>query len=109
MPSLRLFGRQWHLAADALPLLGAAVLLPTAAFIGAYSVLLPLAHRRATCDASHAAMRETVVWGTLAFAGVHALTSAAVIAVGLRGAPGWCLQRRQAALHTRACCTFGRS
>lgn len=89
MPSQRLFGRQWHLAADAVPLLDAAVLLPTCVFLVAYAVILPLTHSRPHCDAKQARMRDAVVWGTLAFAIAHAISSAAVMAVGLRGAPGW--------------------
>jgi hypothetical protein len=87
MPSLWLYGKQWHLATDALPLLGWFILVPAAAFLVAYIVLLAILHAppSPTCPSSHTAVRESVMWGTLGFAVLHVAVAAAMIAVGLQG------------------------
>lgn len=87
MPSLRLWGRQWHLASDALPLLGLALLLPSLALTVAYAVVLAAVHEPPGCSGSQACIREAVVWGTLAAAAAHVVGASAIVAVGTRGGP----------------------
>lgn len=68
-----------------LPLVALAVFLPSAAFCITYAAVLPAVHERPGCHGAHARLRESVVWGTLAFAVVHAAVSGAIVWVGLQG------------------------
>lgn len=67
-----------------------AVFVPSAAFCITYAIVLPVVHHRPGCTGSHARLRESVVWGTLAFAVVHAAASFAIVCVGLRGEEWLC-------------------
>lgn len=72
------------MASDTLPLLGAVLLAPALAFFIAFLVLRGV-HKAPLCGGRHARLRESVVWGTPAFALLHLLLAAAMIAVGMRG------------------------
>ena len=82
MPSLKLFGRQWHATSDALPVFGAALLALNATYLAVYIVFLLVFSRPQDCPA-----QEAVAWGTLGFFILSLLLAAAMVAVGLLG--GW--------------------
>ena len=87
MPSLRLYGRTFHLASDSLPWLGGVLLLPATVLLVTYSAFLGL-HLDAPgpgCPSSHATIRSSIIWGTLAIAVTNFASAAAMIAIGLRG------------------------
>lgn len=87
MPSLRLYGRTFHLASDSLPWLGGVLLLPATVLLVTYSVFLGLYLDAPgpDCPGSHATIRNSVIWGTLAIAVVNFGAAAAMVAIGLRG------------------------
>ena len=87
MPSLRLYGRTFHLASDSLPWLGGVLLLPATVLLVTYSVFLGLYLDvpGPDCPGSHATIRNSVIWGTLAIAAANFAGAAAMVAIGLRG------------------------
>ena len=83
MPSMRLYGRSWHLASDALALLGLALLLVNTAWLAAYATLLtPHLHPP---DCPSGGVHAGVVAGLLAFEALNVVTSALLLGLATRG------------------------
>lgn len=82
MPSMKLYGRRWHLASDALPLFGLVLMILGVALLVVFACFLATTARPVDCNDPR---RLAVVYGTLSFLGLNTVMAAAMIWVGTRG------------------------